>query len=107
VIEYNLTHITLAAVVLHLPRPFPYLVFIVSSVEGMRTEVSESELSVTLNTIAFDTATHATTGDLPGLDIAVDFLEVGGRSYLAINRTANQRDGTPGSLCRTKAQQGR
>jgi hypothetical protein len=56
VIEYNLIHITLAAVVLYLSRPLSYLVSIMSSVEGMRTEVSESELSVTLNTTAFDAA---------------------------------------------------
>jgi hypothetical protein len=65
-----------------------------SSIEGMPSDISESELSDTLNTTAFDTATHATTGDLPDLNVAADFLEIGGRSYLAINRTANRRPGS-------------
>jgi hypothetical protein len=43
-----------------------------SSIEGMRSEGSESELSDTLNTTAFDTATHATTGDLPDLGVVAD-----------------------------------
>jgi hypothetical protein len=60
----------------------------------MRSEGSESELSDTLNTTAFDTIIHVTNSDLPNLDVAADFLEVGGRSYLAINRTANQRPGS-------------
>jgi hypothetical protein len=51
----------------------------------------------TPNTTAFNTVTSVTTGDLPDLDIAADFLEVGGRSYLVIDRTANRRSGSKSS----------
>jgi hypothetical protein len=34
-------------------------------IDDLHSEVSESELSETLNTTAFDTTTHATAGDLP------------------------------------------
>lgn len=60
----------------------------------MSSDISESELSDTLNTTAFDIVIYATAGDLPDLDIAADFLEIGGKSYLVINRTANQRPGS-------------
>jgi hypothetical protein len=55
--EYNLTHIALVAVIYISLGSFPYLIFIMSSMEGMRLEVNESKLSDTLNIIAFDTVT--------------------------------------------------
>jgi hypothetical protein len=43
-----------------------------SSIEGMRSEGSESELSDILNTTAFGTVTYVTTGDLPDLGVVAD-----------------------------------
>jgi hypothetical protein len=60
----------------------------------MNSEASESELSDTLNTTAFDTITHATAGTLPNEETTSDFVEINGKSYLTINRTANQRTGS-------------
>jgi hypothetical protein len=62
-----------------------------SSINGMNSEVSESELSNILNTTAFDTIAHATAGALPNEKTASDFVEINGRSYLTVSRTANQR----------------
>jgi hypothetical protein len=55
---------------------------IIASIDGLRSEVSESELSETLNTTAFDTATHATAGDLVDTETAGDLVEIGGETYL-------------------------
>jgi hypothetical protein len=65
-----------------------------ASVEDLRSEVSESELSETLNTTAFDTATHATAGDLPDTETAGDLVEIKGKTYVSVNRTANLRPGS-------------
>jgi hypothetical protein len=65
-----------------------------SSINEMNSETSESELSDTLNTTAFDTITHATAGTLPNEETTSDFVEINGKSYLTINRTANQRTGS-------------
>jgi hypothetical protein len=63
-------------------------------VEDLLSEVSESELSETLNTTAFDTATHATPGDLPNTETAGDFVEIKGKPYVSVHRTANLRAGS-------------
>jgi len=39
----------------------------------------ESELSDTLNTTAFDTATHATASDLADAETGGDLVEIGGK----------------------------
>jgi hypothetical protein len=57
----------------------------------IHSEASESELSDTLNTSAFDTHTHVTTGNLPNAETGGDLVEVNGKSYISVNYTANQR----------------
>jgi hypothetical protein len=64
-----------------------------SSINGMNSEVGESELSGILKTTAFDTITHATVGTLPNEETASDFVQINGRPCLAISRTVNQRTG--------------
>jgi Holliday junction resolvase len=55
----------------------------------MNSKASESELSDTLNTTAFNIITYATTGTLANKEITSDFVEINNKSYLTINRTAN------------------
>jgi hypothetical protein len=45
----------------------------------------QSELSDILNTAAIHTATHATAGGSSNTETATDFVEINGKSYLAIN----------------------
>jgi len=63
-------------------------------VEDLCSEVSKSELSETLNTTAFDTATHATAGDLPNTETAGNFVEIKGKTCVSVQRTANLRAGS-------------
>ena len=60
----------------------------------MNSEVSESELSGTLNITAFDTITHVIAGMSPNEETASDSVEINSRSYLKIIRTATQRTGS-------------
>ena len=64
-----------------------------SLTNGMKLEVRESELLDILKTTAFDTITHATARTLPNEEAVSDFVEINGKSYLTISRTANQRIG--------------
>jgi hypothetical protein len=64
---------------------------IIATVNDLRSEASESELSETLNTTTFNTATHVTTNDLPDAENAGDFMEVNGKIYIIVSRTANYR----------------
>jgi hypothetical protein len=66
---------------------------IIAIVNDLRSKVSESELSETLNTITFNIATHATADDLPDTENAHagDFMEVNGKIYIIISRTVNYR----------------
>jgi hypothetical protein len=79
---------------LWLPKsPLSYFIFIMSTFNDIYSEISESELSDTLNTSAFNTHTHVTTGDLPDAETGGDLMEINGKSYILINYTANQRAG--------------
>jgi hypothetical protein len=62
----------------------------------MRSEVSESsqsELSEALNTSALNTNSQAAAADLPSASLAPELVQVEGKSYLLIDRLANQRAG--------------
>jgi hypothetical protein len=62
----------------------------------MRSEVSESsqsELSEALNTSALDINSQAVATDLPTASIAPELVQAEGKSYLFIDRLANQRAG--------------
>jgi hypothetical protein len=67
--------------------------FIITLIDDLYSEASESELSETLNTTAFNTATHVTTGDLVDAETAGDLVEIRGKTYLSVDRTANRRLG--------------
>jgi hypothetical protein len=59
----------------------------------MHSEVSESsqsELSETLNTSALNTNTQAAVADLPSAGIAPEVVQIEGKTYLLIDRLANQ-----------------
>jgi hypothetical protein len=68
----------------------------IATVNDLRSEASESELSETLNTTAFNTATHVTASDLPDTENAHagDYVEVNGKIYIIVSRTANYRVGS-------------
>lgn len=66
----------------------------IGSLDDLRSEVSESELSEPLNTTAFDTATHATAGDLLEGQNPGDFVELNGKTYITVSRIANHRAGS-------------
>lgn len=65
----------------------------IHSTDDLRSEVSQSELSEILNTTAFDTATHATAGDLPQVANTGDLIDIRGKTYILVDRTANLRPG--------------
>jgi hypothetical protein len=67
---------------------------IITPIDDLRSEASESELSEALNATAFDTATHATLGNLPETQIRGDFVEWNGKTYISVSRSANQRAGS-------------
>jgi hypothetical protein len=60
----------------------------------LRSQLSELKLSEPLNTTAFDTTTHATAGDLLIKENEDDLVEINGRTYIAVSRTANYRVGS-------------
>ena len=62
--------------------------------DDLHSQLSESELSETLNTTAFETTTHATAGDLPNKENEDDLVQINGRTYIAVSRTANHRAGS-------------
>jgi hypothetical protein len=67
---------------------------IIATVNDLRSKISESELSETLNTTTFNIITHVITGDLPNVknaENAGDFVEVNGKIYIIVSRTANHR----------------
>jgi hypothetical protein len=59
----------------------------------LRSQLSELELSEPLNTTTFDITTHVTAGDLPIKENENDLVEINGRTYIAVSRTANYRVG--------------
>jgi hypothetical protein len=63
----------------------------IHSTDSLRSEVSQSELSETLNTTTFDTATHATAGDLPEAANTGDLIDIRGKPYILMDRIANLR----------------
>jgi hypothetical protein len=69
----------------------------IHSTDDLRSEVSQSELSEILNTTAFDTATHATAGDLPEAANTGDLIDIRGKTYISVDRTANLRPGCTAS----------
>lgn len=67
--------------VLHSPKALSYPIFIISSLDATYSEISEPELSDTLNTIAFGATTHANAWNLPNAETANDTARCG-RLYL-------------------------
>jgi hypothetical protein len=63
------------------------------SIDDLRFKVSESELSETLNTTAFNITTHVTAGDLPDKEYTGDLIKNKGKTYILIDRTTNLRPG--------------
>ena len=62
----------------------------------MRSEVSElnqSKLSEALNTSALNTNSQAAAADLLSANLAPEHVQVEGKSYLLIDRLANQCTG--------------
>jgi hypothetical protein len=57
--------------------------------DDIYSEVSESELSDTLNTSSFDIYTYVTTGNLSNTETGSDLVEINGKSYILVNYTAN------------------
>lgn len=57
-------------------------------------EISQSELSEPLNITAFDTATHTPAGDTANEAEAGKFIAIGGKTYVSVQRSVNQRQGT-------------
>jgi len=72
---------------------------IFDSLDELRSDISESELSDTLNTTAFDTATHATAGS-EGSSAAssLDNVVVNGKTYIVVGNTASLRVGHTASF---------
>jgi hypothetical protein len=66
---------------------------IFASNDDLRSETSELEPSLALNTSAFNTATHATTRDLLDTETAGDLIKIKGKTYISVDRTANLRVG--------------
>lgn len=67
----------------------------------LQSDVDKSELSDTLNTTAFDTATHATAGGEGGSSVAGsldDVVVVSGKSYVIVGNTASLRVGHKASF---------
>jgi hypothetical protein len=64
---------------------------LITSVNDIRSDISESELSETLNTTAFNITIYVTIGDLLNKDNMGDFVKVNGRNYITVCRTANHR----------------
>jgi hypothetical protein len=68
---------------------------ILNSFDELRPEVSDSELSSTLNTTAFNTASQATTGvSTVATAQSSDIIRIDGRSYIQVNHAANIRAGS-------------
>ena len=53
-----------------------------------------NQSSEPLNITTFDTATHATAGDTANEAETGKFIEIGGKTYISVQRSANQRQGT-------------
>jgi hypothetical protein len=62
-------------------------------VKDLRSKVSELELLETLNTTAFDIATHVTIGDLPDTETIGDVIKIKGKIYISVDRITNFRVG--------------
>lgn len=58
--------------------------------DDLGCEISQSELSEPLNITAFDTATHTPANEAE----AGKFIEIGGKTYVSVQRPVNQRQGT-------------
>jgi hypothetical protein len=71
----------------------PFRMSLITSVDDIRSDISESELSETLNTTVFNITIYATISDLPDKDNMGDFVEMNGRIYITVSRTANYRAG--------------
>jgi hypothetical protein len=63
-------------------------------VNDLRSEVSELELSETLNTTAFNITTHVIIRDLPDTETISDVIKIKGKTYVSIDRIVNLRVGS-------------
>lgn len=82
---------------LHILPIYPYFLTMSTFGDNSRSEIDESELSDPLNTTAFNTETHATAGDVADQAMHGDFVEIGGKTYISVPRTANTRQGVKSS----------
>jgi hypothetical protein len=82
---------------LHILPIYPYFLIMSAFCDNSRSEIDESELSDPLNTTAFNTETHATAGDVADQAMHGDFVEIGGKTYISVPRTANIRQGVRSS----------
>ena len=62
--------------------------------DDLGSEISQTELSEPLNTTTFDTATHAPARDTANEAETGKFIEIGGKTYISVQRSVNQRQGT-------------
>jgi hypothetical protein len=62
--------------------------------DDLRSQLSESDQSESLNITAFDTTTHVTAGDLLIKENEDDLVEINGRTYIVVSRRANHRAGS-------------
>ena len=61
--------------------------------DNARSEIDESELSDPLNIIAFNIETYITAKNIANQIIYRDFIEIEGKTYISMPRTANIRQG--------------